>query len=98
MASDAGAEPGDTPPDGGMYYDRQHRYYLPLGVGAPTPGPGQEEDETTEARESLRDVAVPRFQAVAICAALALVLLLACGYILPKPLVELAAIIPVLFV
>jgi hypothetical protein len=98
MASDAGAEPADTPPDGGMYYDRQHRYYLPLGVGGPAPHHGQEEDETTGARESLRDVAVPRFQAVAICAALAFVLLLACGYILPKPLVELAAIIPVLFV
>jgi hypothetical protein len=35
---------------------------------------------------------------VAICGALTLLLLLACGYLLPKPLVELAAMIPVLFV
>jgi hypothetical protein len=72
-----------------MYYDPEHRLWLP-----PAPRkPAQEEDT-----KSLRKTAVPRLLAVAICGGLASLILLLGGSLLQEPLVETFALVPVLFV
>jgi hypothetical protein len=72
-----------------MYYDPDHRLWLPPA----SPPPAQE-----EGTKSLRRTAAPRLLAVAICGGLASLILLLGGRFLQKPLVETFALVPVLFV
>jgi hypothetical protein len=90
-------------PDDEMYYDPEHRLWLPSAsrdgdrrAGTTLSTPAAEETEGD--KKSFRKTAAPRLLVPASCAGLASLILLFGGSFVQKPQIEAFAIIPILFI
>ena len=82
-------------PDDRYYLSERHGLWLPTDSSLPAEDASPPKEDTTEQR---RESPASRVLALAICGGLALLILLLGGQVVPKPLGEVFALVPVLFV
>jgi hypothetical protein len=84
-------------PDGQFYLSEEHGYWVPLESSPPAHRPSEPKEDTTGQQEHQESPA-SRVLALMICGGLALLVLLLSNQVVPEPLNEILALLPVLFV
>jgi hypothetical protein len=90
--------PGDWTPGDGWDYDPQRKLVLPLASRGEASGPQEPGEHRAGPAGSRRKRMVAGLAARAVCGALACLILLLCDGVLPTPLPELLATVPLLFI